>query len=88
MTRVHRLGWVVCLLVVLCSCHSSTETEHAAPTPTVGRRDATAFNVVIVVLDACRADKLGCYGLGRESSPNIAAFAADPHAVIFRRHHV
>lgn len=45
-------------------------------------------NVLIVVLDACRADKLGCYGYERDTSPNLDALARDPDAVVFRRHYV
>ncbi|MFQ5666593.1 MAG: sulfatase [Candidatus Binatia bacterium] len=47
-----------------------------------------SFNVLLIVLDACRADTLGCYGYERATSPNLDAFAQDPDAVIFRRHYV
>jgi arylsulfatase A-like enzyme len=47
-----------------------------------------AGNVAIIVLDACRADKLGCYGFGRPTSPNLDAFAADPDVTLFARHYV
>src|SRR5262245_45673355 len=46
------------------------------------------FSVLIVVLDACRADKIGCYGFERDSTPNLDALARDPDAVVFRRHYV
>jgi len=46
------------------------------------------YNVAIVVLDACRPDKLGCYGFERETSPNIDRLAADPDSLIYRRHYV
>ena len=60
---------------------------------TLGCRATTAtaprdFSVLIVVLDACRADKLGCYGYERDTSPNLDALARDPDAVVFRRHYV
>ena len=51
-------------------------------------RDPEAFNVLIVVLDALRPDKLGCYGFERPTSPAIDALAADPDAVVYRNHHV
>lgn len=46
------------------------------------------FSVLIVVLDACRADKVGCNGFGRETTPHLDALARDPDAVVFRRHYV
>ena len=39
--------------------------------------------VVLVVLEACRADHLGCYGYKRPTSPNIDAIATD--GVVFER---
>jgi arylsulfatase A-like enzyme len=40
-------------------------------------------NVVIFLVDTLRADRLGAYGYGRDTSPNIDAFAAE--AVLFER---
>ena len=40
-------------------------------------------NIVLVVCDALRADRLGCYGYTRPTSPHIDAFAAD--AAVFER---
>ncbi len=34
------------------------------------------MNVVFILVDALRADHLGCYGYGRKTSPNIDALAA------------
>ncbi len=42
-----------------------------------------APNVLWIVLDACRADHLGCYGYQRPTSPNIDALAAD--GVVFEQ---
>ncbi len=39
-------------------------------------------NVILISLDALRADRLGCYGYARNVSPNIDAFAAE--SVVFR----
>jgi arylsulfatase A-like enzyme len=33
-------------------------------------------NVVVIVLDCVRADRLGCYGYARDTSPNLDGFAA------------
>ncbi len=51
--------------------------EHRAmamspPTPLVGR---DAPNVLLVVLDTVRADRLSLYGYGRETSPNLERLA-------------
>ena len=46
------------------------------------------FNVLLVVLDACRADKLGSYGFERETSPAIDEIARDPDSVTFLNYYV
>lgn len=46
------------------------------------------FSVLIVVLDACRADKVSCNGFPRDTTPNLDALARDPDAAVFRRHYV
>jgi arylsulfatase A-like enzyme len=45
--------------------------------------DNSPPNVVLVVFDALRADRLGCYGYGRPTSPHLDAFASD--AVVFEK---
>ncbi len=42
-------------------------------------------NVLIYIIDALRADHLGCYGYGRPTSPAIDALAAEAGAVRFAR---
>lgn len=44
--------------------------------------------VLIIAVDALRADRVGVYGYERHLTPAIDAFAADPDAVVFRRHYV
>ncbi len=41
------------------------------------------FNVILIVIDALRADHLGCYGYKRDTSPNIDKFAKE--GVLFSR---
>ena len=48
-----------------------------------GGDDDTRPNVVILVMDTLRADRLGCYGYERPTSPAIDAFAAE--ATHYRR---
>lgn len=45
-------------------------------------------NVLIVVLDACRADRLTPYGFDRDTTPTLDRLAKDPDVVLFRRHYV
>lgn len=75
------LAGLTLLAAFLPSCH-----RDAAERPEI-RLPANA-SVIIVVLDACRADKLGCYGFPRPTSPDIDAFAADPQSLVFRRAYV
>lgn len=46
------------------------------------RTGKKARNVVLISIDTCRADYLGCYGFGRPTTPNIDAMAAE--SVLFR----
>ncbi|HRW08923.1 MAG TPA: sulfatase-like hydrolase/transferase, partial [Caldilineaceae bacterium] len=39
-------------------------------------------DIILLVLDTQRADRLSCYGYEKETSPNLDAFAAD--ATLFR----
>lgn len=50
--------------------------------------DRAVSNVLVVVVDACRADKLGAYGFDRPAAPVIDALARDPDAVVFEHHYV
>ena len=42
------------------------------------------MNVVLIAVDALRADRLGCYGYGRETSPFMDSLAAN--GVVFENH--
>jgi arylsulfatase A-like enzyme len=49
----------------------------------LGCTSAAPPDVLLVVADTLRADRLGCYGYGAETSPELDAFAAG--AVLFER---
>ncbi len=51
--------------------------------PVVYRKKPSARNVILISLDALRADHLGCYGYARPTSPHIDAFSED--SVLFER---
>lgn len=52
--------------------------QATAPTP-----DLSQYNVIVVVIDALRADHLGCYGYGKPTSPFLDRLASE--SVIFDR---
>jgi arylsulfatase A-like enzyme len=54
--------------------------------PRVG--DDQGFNILMVVLDACRADKVGAYGFERETTPILDEIARDPDAAVFLNYYV
>lgn len=51
--------------------------------PRAGRAPDGPLNVVVVLVDTLRADRLSLYGYQRETSPNIDRFAAE-RGVVFR----
>lgn len=60
--------------------------SHAAITSDSGvnkHEESGGYNVVVISVNALRADHLGCYGYSRSTSPNIDAFARN--SVIFDR---
>jgi arylsulfatase len=63
----------------------------ASPTPSSPgidqlRAAARGANVVLVIIDAARADHVGCYGYPRETTPNIDRLASEGH--LFENHFV
>jgi arylsulfatase len=50
------------------------------------RQAAAGANLVICVIDAARADHLGCYGYARDTTPNIDQLAGE--ALVFTNHFV
>jgi arylsulfatase A-like enzyme len=54
--------------------------------PRVG--DDQGFNILMVVLDACRADKIGSYGFDRATTPVLDEIALDPDAATFLNYYV
>ncbi len=60
--------------------------EFTAGSPRVAELRAAArdANVVICVLDAARADHIGCYGYPRETTPNIDRLARE--SLVFENH--
>ncbi len=74
----------VVLSALACGCSrggrgSFEPAERAASSPAVERLRAGAAdaNLIIIVLDAARADHLGIYGYGRDTTPNVDEFFGD-----------
>ena len=84
--RVGRLGWfggpLVAAGLALLACGRGGPGPAAAAVPVEPSR-CLGCNVVLVSIDTLRADHLGCYGYGRDTSPHIDAFARG--AVLFER---
>lgn len=75
--------WAVSLAALLAvTSGPATAAEEDAPPK------AEAPSILLVVLDACRADRLSPYGFERATTPTLAEVADDPNAVIFERHYV
>ncbi len=68
-----RAMWIAALISAV-ACAAAQESPVAAPAPPP--RPALR-NVVIVTLDTVRADRLGCYGYFRDTSPRLDQLAAE-----------
>ncbi|MCU0223916.1 MAG: sulfatase-like hydrolase/transferase [Acidobacteria bacterium] len=79
--RVLAAGLVLAALAAGTACGRSG--SRPAPAATAERP-----SVLIVVVDALRADRVGAYGYPLETTPTIDQIAADPDAVLFRHHYV
>jgi arylsulfatase A-like enzyme len=72
------------LLCLGCGDHSGGgPSASESPPPTQQKTPDRRPNVLFVVIDTLRADRLGCYGYTRNTSPNIDRVAA--HSVVFDR---
>ena len=81
--------YLICFLCVLCTGVYPAIGGMAIPVlaaETQTPKDESPknnYNIVMIVLDACRADHLGCYGYDRPTSPNIDKLAAE--SIIFEQ---
>lgn len=70
-----RATWaMIALLAVWAGCSRESSKPATPPTPTAAK---AKYNVLLVTLDTTRADRLGCYGYDRPTSPRLDALAAD-----------
>ncbi len=61
---------LVAVVHVVCALYGCADPQTAPPV-------ARGANIVFIVVDTLRADRLGVYGHSRDTSPNIDAFARD-----------
>ena len=73
-SRVASLATIAAVLGMACS---------RGPAATGRSRAAVPHNVVVVCVDALRADHVSAYGYGRNTTPNMDAVAAG--GVLFER---
>jgi arylsulfatase A-like enzyme len=66
-----RIALLLAAALALMSCERGSDPQHER------------WNVILVSIDSLRADHLGSYGYGRDTSPNIDALAAE--GVLFER---
>ncbi len=75
------LGGALCVGAVLCSgCNLFPETRRAS--------ERRSPSVLVVVLDACRADKIGAYSFDRPTTPRLDALTREDETVVFRHYYV
>jgi arylsulfatase A-like enzyme len=65
------IGWIVLVPMVLCLAAGCS-----------GRPVAQGPNIIVLLVDAMRADHLGCYGYGRNTSPEMDTLARE--GVVFK----
>ena len=93
--RGRALWWVLLAVVLAAGAYAAVRyrSAHAfepagltpdSPEVDALRRAAADANIVLVVLDAVRADHVGCYGYPRETTPNIDRLSQS--AVVFEKH--
>ena len=75
-TRVHSLLFSLSLVAPSLACRPG-EAERPAENATSGfdLAPGVARNLILISIDTLRADHLGCYGYGRETSPALDALA-------------
>ncbi len=61
--------------------HGKTEGTLYPPGSNVGQPEDKIRNVILISIDTCRADHLGCYGYPRRTAPNIDSLAEE--AILF-----
>lgn len=75
------------VLLTLFAFLSACRPSELAENDSSAERAARKPNVLLVVLDACRPDRMGCFGYERETTPALDALSEEPETVLFRKHY-
>ena len=81
--RFRRVGLAAVLAAVALVVVVAGRRAVLAPTVAPAAKDPADYSVLLIVIDALRADHLGCYGYHRNTSPFIDSIAAQ--GVLFER---
>ena len=87
-----RLWWLSAIPLIAIAVYGGVRLRSARPaplTPAGGlvddlRASVKDANVIIAIMDAVRADHVGCYGYPRDTTPNLDRLAKE--SVLFERH--
>ena len=82
-TRFRRVGLAAVLAAVALVLVVAGRRAVLAPTVAPAAKSPADYSVLLIVIDALRADHLGCYGYHRNTSPFIDSIAAQ--GVVFER---
>ena len=70
-------AYPICIRVFLPLVLAAATAAHASDTPPPGNCPSRVVrpNIVLIIIDTLRADKLGCYGFPEDTSPELDAMA-------------
>ncbi len=71
-----QLVWFLSLALMLCSACGADHPDPSGGTRAPEQKQAEAKHIILITVDALRADRLGCYGNERATSPAIDRLAA------------
>jgi glucan phosphoethanolaminetransferase (alkaline phosphatase superfamily) len=69
----------IAALISACRCDEKQGPSMAAPPPVERPKPCQKCNVLLVTFDALRADHMGIYGYGRNTTPNMDAFGREAY---------
>ena len=80
---MHRRFWLFIALAIACSSGDAPNSRDSAPDLPEVDIEPRRSNVLLIVVDSLRKDRMSAYGYARDTTPHIAWFARE--AVIYTR---